>query len=176
LTRCGSSKKREALQLLSAYTQRLPAFECMLCALSSSAPAEQAIASDEHGTVLLNRFAQRRGHLMVLPRSHIEHAHELDWSVYAALQRLAYDASIALQRVLAPLRIWNAVLGSAMPLATSYAHVHIHVLPIYESDDRSRPARVFSWSEGVTIYDDAEAQQLVQQLREAWPTSRASRC
>jgi diadenosine tetraphosphate (Ap4A) HIT family hydrolase len=161
--------KPEALALLAAYKQRLPPFECLLCALASRGPTPDAIVSDVHGIVLLNRFAQRRGHLMVLPRRHVEHVRALDWSSYAALQRLAYDASIALDRVLTPVRVWNAVLGSPAPLPASYSHVHIHVVPIYETDERARPARVFSWSEGVTVYDDAEALALVQQLRGAWP-------
>jgi diadenosine tetraphosphate (Ap4A) HIT family hydrolase len=162
-------EKAEALQLLEAYKQSLPAFDCLPCALSRDAAcATRTIASDDHGVVLLNRFAQRHGHLMVVPRRHVEHVHELPWPAYAALQKLAYDASSALMRVLQPLRIFHAVLGSAAPVAQSYAHLHIHVLPIYEADDRARPARAFSWSEGIVVYEDAEALKLTRQLAAAW--------
>lgn len=168
-------EKPEALQLLDAYRQSLPAFDCLPCALSRDALCEaRTIASDAHGVVLLNRFAQRPGHLMVVPRRHVEHVHELPWPVYAALQRLAYDASIALSQVLQPVRVFNAVLGSAAPVAQSYAHLHIHVLPIYETDERARPSRAFSWSEGIFVYDDAEALELASTLRSAWPKASAS--
>jgi histidine triad (HIT) family protein len=165
--------KPEALQLLAAYKASLPAHDCSLCALAQhDAAASDAIAVRDHGMVLLNRFGQRRGHLMVLPRGHVEHIHQLSWPAYSALQRLAYDAGIALARVLQPARIFNAVLGSGASLETSYAHLHIHVLPIHETDDRARPARVFSWSEGVTVYDDAEAAALAAELRAAWPSGK----
>jgi diadenosine tetraphosphate (Ap4A) HIT family hydrolase len=162
--------KPEALQLLAAYKATLPAHDCALCALARhDATVNDAIAASEHGLVLLNRFGQRRGHLMVLPRRHVEHIHELTWPAYSALQRLAYDAGIAVQRVVQPVRIFNALLGSGASLETSYAHLHIHVLPIHETDERARPARVFSWSEGVVVYEDAEASSLAAELRAAWP-------
>jgi diadenosine tetraphosphate (Ap4A) HIT family hydrolase len=162
--------KPEALELLQAYKRALPQNDCVLCALASGeAAAHDAIAHSEHGLVLLNRFGQRRGHLMVLPRRHVEHVHELEWPAYAGLQRLAYDAGFALQRVLQPLRIFNAVLGSGAAIATSYAHLHIHVVPLHESGDRARPARVFSWSEGVVVYEEEEAVALAAELRAAWP-------
>jgi hypothetical protein len=31
---------------------------------------------------------------------------------------------------------------------------------------------VFSWSEGVTVYDDAEAAALAAELRAAWPSGK----
>jgi diadenosine tetraphosphate (Ap4A) HIT family hydrolase len=94
--------------------------------------------------------------------------HELDWPAYAALQQLAHQAASSLQRVLSPARVFIAVLGCSAPLAASYAHLHVHVIPVYETDDRARPARVLSWSEGVVVYDDAEASALSAQLRADW--------
>ncbi|MDB4990122.1 MAG: hypothetical protein JWN04_5300 [Myxococcaceae bacterium] len=123
-----------------------------------------------HGVVLLNRFAQRRGHLMVWSRAHVEHLHELPWSSYAELQRLVYEANLALQQVLEPLRVYSATLGSASSLPMSYPHLHVHVIPVHESDERARPARVLSWSEGVVLYDADEASALVRELRASWPS------
>jgi len=96
--------------------------------------------------------------------------HELAWPQYAALQWLAYAASYSLEQVLKPERVFSAVLGRANPIATSYPHLHIHVLPIQETDERARPARVFSWSEGIFVYEsEAEADALARELRAAWP-------
>ena len=165
--------KPEALSLLDAWRRSLPDATCLLCALLT-APQHQAhvIAEDDHGVVRLNQFGQRRGHVMVVSRRHVEHAHELSWSAYCALQHLAYDATLALQRVLAPVRVFNAVLGSSSAaLAISYPHLHIHVCPVFETDERARPARVFSWSEGVVIYTADEAHALTSQLRQAFSRS-----
>ena len=60
------------------------------------------------------------------------------------------------------------MLGSPAPVPMSYAHLHVHVVPVTAADERSRPARVFSWSEGVVVYDDIEAVQLAAELRRKW--------
>jgi hypothetical protein len=54
----------------------------------------------------------------------------------------------------------------------SFPHYHLHVIPIYEDDERARPARVLSWTSGVVVYEDDEAASLVSDLVRAWPTPR----
>jgi len=41
-------------------------------------------------------------------------------------------------------------------------------VPVFGEGEAARPARVLSWSEGVTVYDDAEARALVAALRARW--------
>jgi diadenosine tetraphosphate (Ap4A) HIT family hydrolase len=98
----------------------------------------------------------------------VEDTLELGWEAYADLQRLAYEGASALARLLAPARIFIAVLGASAQLPMSFPHFHVHVLPVYDTDERARPAHVFSWSAGVLVYDDAEAHALSDRLREAW--------
>jgi len=162
--------KAEALALLELYRAGVAHGACLPCALIRGKPEGlDLVAEGEHGVVLLNRFAQRRGHLIVWSKRHVEHIHELDRSSYTGLQSLAHDACVALQQALTPLRVFSAVLGSTTPLPNSYAHLHVHVIPVYERDERARPARVLSWSEGIVVYDDAEAAALTRQLRSCWP-------
>jgi diadenosine tetraphosphate (Ap4A) HIT family hydrolase len=139
---------------------------CALVARASS--AAELIHETEHGVVLLDRFGTREGHLLVVSRAHVEDTLNLGFGVYQELQRLAYEGAGVLTRVLAPARVFIAVLGASAALPMSFPHFHIHVLPVYETDERARPAYVFSWSAGVLVYEDAEAQALVQRLRAAW--------
>jgi len=67
--------------------------------------------------------------------------------------------------------VFTATLGAAVELPMTYSHYHMHVIPVYETDERARPARVLSWSEGVVVYDDAEARDMCQRLSECWPKS-----
>lgn len=39
---------------------------------------------------------------------------------------------------------------------------------VYDTDERARPAHVFSWSAGVVVYEDGEAAALAERLRAAW--------
>lgn len=158
--------KETALRLLDEHAHT-HTHACWMCALVQADAAATIVNANDQGIVVLNRFARREGHLMVIAREHVEHGHELAWSTYAELQRLVHDASRALHRAFQPARVFTASLGSPLPLANSFPHFHVHVIPIAEHDDRARPARVFSWTEGVVVYDDAEAAALTQRLRDA---------
>ena len=112
---------------------------------------------------------------MVSPRrcsrhsEHVERASALDWAVYADLQRLVFDATHVVDGFFKPARVFTATLGAAVELPQTYSHYHVHVIPVYETDERARPARVLSWSEGVVVYDDAEAEGICRELSRAWP-------
>jgi diadenosine tetraphosphate (Ap4A) HIT family hydrolase len=142
---------------------------CVMCALANGGASSMLIAESEHGAVLLDRFGCRYGHLMVVAKSHIERASSLDWAVYADLQRLVFDATAVIDARLAPARVFTATLGAAVELPQTYSHYHVHVIPVYETDERARPARVLSWSEGVVVYDEAEADGICRELSQAWP-------
>jgi diadenosine tetraphosphate (Ap4A) HIT family hydrolase len=164
-------EKPEALELLAENRRVLLGDDggCVMCALVRRAPqAAELLAENEHGVALLDRFGSRVGHSIVISKAHLEETTALGWPVYAALQRLAYDASAAIERVLAPARTFVAVLGASEQLPMSFPHFHIHVLPVFERDERARPAHVFSWSSGVLVYADDEARELATRLRAAW--------
>ena len=160
--------KGRALVLLAAHKQRLlgESGDCVMCRLASGGASR--IAESEKAVVLLDRFACRFGHLMVIPRAHVERLSELDYEVFADVQRLTFEAARAIDRCFAPARVFTASLGAAVELPMTYSHYHMHVIPVYETDERARPARVLSWSEGVVVYDDDEARRISEQLRAAW--------
>lgn len=163
--------KGEALEQLELNKQRLlrHADDCIMCALAERRDAELVVLEQRAGTVVLDRFGNRAGHLLVISKRHVEHTTELSWPEYGELQRLAYEACHALSRVLEPKRVFVAALGSSSPLPMTFSHFHLHVVPVREDDERARPAQVFSWTEGVVTYDQAEARKLVSDLQRAWP-------
>lgn len=160
--------KDEALAQLELERERSAAFGgCVMCRLASPEHAGEWIAESTHGVVALDGYGATRGHLLVIARQHVERGSDLEWSVFADLQRLVWQASRALQSELAPARVYVASLGAVRPLPMSFPHHHTHVVPIYETDERARPAHVFSWSSGVVRYGAAEAEQLCARLRGA---------
>lgn len=165
-------EKPEALSLLERNRRELlgDSDGCVMCALVRRASETSDFwAESEHGLVILDRFGSRIGHALVLAREHREDTADLGWPLYSELQRLAYDTSVALKTALSPLRIFVAVLGASAQVPMSFPHFHIHVLPVYESDERARPANVFSWSAGVLVYEDDEARELGRRVKAAWP-------
>jgi histidine triad (HIT) family protein len=162
--------KDAALTQLRAHKQSLLVGrgDCVMCALANGGAQAMLVAESEHGAVLLDRFGCRYGHLLVVGKRHVERASELSWAVYSDLQRLTFDAICVIDACFEPARVFTATLGAAVELPQTYSHYHVHVIPVYETDERARPARVLSWSEGVVVYDDLEAEQICRQLREAW--------
>ena len=163
--------KSEALEQLELNKRQLlrHADECVMCALAERRDAELVVVDHHSGAVVLDRFGNRVGHLLVISKHHVEHATQLSWPEYSALQRLAYEACQALTQVLQPKRVFVAALGSSSPLPMTFSHFHLHVVPVAEEDERARPAQVFSWTEGVVSYDAQQARKLVSDLQRAWP-------
>jgi len=164
--------KDVALSLLAEHRRTLLAGgqSCVMCALAKIED-DGCVARSRHAVVRLDRFACRYGHLMVIPRVHVERMSELDWEVFIDVQRLVFEAARAVETCLKPARVFTATLGAAAELPQTYSHYHVHVIPVAETDERSRPARVLSWSEGVVIYDDDEASRMCRELVASWPRS-----
>jgi diadenosine tetraphosphate (Ap4A) HIT family hydrolase len=69
---------------------------------------------------------------------------------------------------LSPRRIYVAALGSASPLVTSFPHVHFHLVPLADGGEADRPAEVFTWANGILVFDDADEERaLLAKLRAA---------
>src|SRR5947208_3500006 len=87
---------------------------CAMCAMASGHPDDlELLAGNEHAVAVLDRYASRRGHMLVVLRRHAEAVSELSWDEYAATQRLVWEGSRTLDRALAPKRVYAAILGSA---------------------------------------------------------------
>jgi diadenosine tetraphosphate (Ap4A) HIT family hydrolase len=132
---------------------------CRMCALVAEA---EAIATTEHAVAILDRYASRPGHVLVVLRRHAE-----------GLQRLAWEMSRAIDAALAPKRIYVAALGSSEPLITSFPHVHFHLVPLADGGEADRPAEVFTWANGIYVFDDdAEERALLATLKAAHERTR----
>jgi diadenosine tetraphosphate (Ap4A) HIT family hydrolase len=140
-----------------------------MCALAQGRGEPQPLVETDLAVVVLDRFAQRLGHLMVITRRHVEAVSEIDWPLFVHVQQLVFQSRLALDRALQPRQVYAGMFGATIPLPMTFPHCHAHVIPVHESDERARPARVLSWSEGVVVYEDEEAQALRARILESWP-------
>ncbi|MBX3189088.1 MAG: HIT family protein [Labilithrix sp.] len=135
------------------------------------------VREEDHAIVVLDRYASTRGDLLVILREHVERITDLPLATHLEVQRLVFEAHATLEELFAPRRIYSATLGSssepeANPPAMSFPHLHVHVIPVHDDGESARPAAVFSWTAGVWLYDEGEAEQLARELRAAWRSSR----
>lgn len=142
--------------------------QCLMCAIRDRAVGPvYAVHEDEHMLVMLPRYVRRWGHLMIMPKAHVVSYSEVDPAVWLEACRLSLHAARVIEQVQAPRRCYVASTGSsAGELTQTSQHLHVHVIPLYEPDDK--PADIFSWSEGVWVGEPAEWEALRDAYREAW--------
>ncbi|MCB9706957.1 MAG: HIT family protein [Myxococcales bacterium] len=142
---------------------------CLMCAIASREVGELwTIHEDDEALVMLPRYVRRWGHVMVMPRAHVTSFSGVDPALWARCNLLAHQAARMVEAVMQPRRCYVASTGSsAGELTQSSRHLHIHVIPLYEADDR--PSDIFSWQAGVYVGEPAEWAELQRRYRAAWP-------
>jgi diadenosine tetraphosphate (Ap4A) HIT family hydrolase len=141
---------------------------CLMCAVRDDRAGDRwVVAEDAELLLFLPRYVRRWGQLLVVLKSHVTRYHEVDPQLWAHASTWALRAACVVERHMQPLRCYITSTGSAAgELTQSSAHVHIHVIPVYDADDR--PRDVFSWAEGVYVGEPAEWRTLRAAYREQW--------
>lgn len=140
-----------------------------MCATAmDGAAGGEILAANDAAVAVLARYWVRRGHILVVLRRHVESIRALPWEEYASAQRLAWEAARAAESALGAKRVYVAALGAVAPLATTFPHHHVHVVPLYDGGESDKPSRVLTWSEGIGVYEAGEAAEIAAALRRAW--------
>jgi diadenosine tetraphosphate (Ap4A) HIT family hydrolase len=148
---------------LAEVAREMAGAKCAVCrALSTNA----LVAELDDCAAYLNRFPVRWGHVVVVPRRHVESFVEMTDAEHAAAGRLTTSVARAIETTMRPNRVFVAALGSArddLPMTT--AHMHWHVVPV--DDERPRPRDVFTWEHGVMIGDADDWAAVTETIRHA---------
>lgn len=157
--------REEALRRIVDEGGRPP---CLMCAILERRVGEvHVVHEDDEILVMLPRYVRRWGHVMVIPKLHVTTFSGVDARVWSRTTHVAHHAARVVERALRPLRCYMASVGSsAGELVQTSMHLHMHVIPLFQADDR--PADVFSWTEGVLVGEAHEWAELQQRYREVW--------
>jgi diadenosine tetraphosphate (Ap4A) HIT family hydrolase len=157
--------RAEALARIRADVGEAP---CLMCAIRDDRAGDRwLLEEDEDLLVLLPRYVRRWGQILVMPRVHATTFTELDAGLWQRTSAVALRAARVIEEVMRPRRCYLASTGSAAgELLQSSTHVHVHVIPLYEPDDK--PADIFSWEAGVYVGSSDEWRELRDRYRAAW--------
>jgi diadenosine tetraphosphate (Ap4A) HIT family hydrolase len=126
-----------------------------------------AIHEDDEHLVSLPAYVRRWGQVLVTPKAHVTSYTDVDPASWARANALALRAARMVERARKPRRVYLASTGSsAGELVNCSVHLHIHVIPAYEPDDK--PAGVFSWREGIYVAEPPEWEALQREYLAAW--------
>ncbi len=141
---------------------------CLMCAICDRAAGPvHAIFEDDAHLVILPRYVRRWGQVMVIPKLHTTTFAEVDEAAWSTLNALVLGAARAAEKVMQPRRCYLASTGSsAGELVQSSMHLHVHVIPLHEPDDK--PADIFSWTNGVLVAEESEWKDLLRRYQAVW--------
>jgi diadenosine tetraphosphate (Ap4A) HIT family hydrolase len=162
-------------EALAAIARERGDAACLMCAICARAAGDvHAIHEDDRQLVVLPRYVRRWGQIMVIPKAHVTTFDAVDPDLWAETNMLTLRAARVVERVMAPRRCYLASTGSsAGELVQSSTHLHVHVIPLHEPDDK--PADIFSWAGGVLVAEPEEWSALRDRYAAAWQeTSRPS--
>jgi diadenosine tetraphosphate (Ap4A) HIT family hydrolase len=141
---------------------------CLMCAVRDDRAGDRWIVDEDAELLLiLPRYVRRWGQMLVVIKPHVTRYHEVDPSLWARASTWALRAACVVEAHMQPVRCYITSTGSAAgELTQSSAHVHIHVIPLYDADDR--PRDIFSWADGVYVGEPAEWHELQSAYRARW--------
>jgi diadenosine tetraphosphate (Ap4A) HIT family hydrolase len=141
---------------------------CLMCGIvDRKVGAVHVVYEDDTHLVSLPRYVRKWGQVTVTPKAHVTRYTEVEPAVWARTNELAHHVARIVERAREPRRTILASTGSsAGELVNSSVHLHIHVIPLYDSDDR--PADVFSWQEGIYVGEPDEWETLQREYVALW--------
>lgn len=136
---------------------------CLMCAIRDRKVGDtHVVHEDDEMLVILPRYVRRWGHVMIMPKLHVTAFSAIDPASHQRMSSLSLQCARMVERIQKPRRVYVASTGSsAGEITQSSEHLHVHVIPLYDVDDK--PSSIFSWSEGVYVAE-----------RDEWETLRAS--
>jgi histidine triad (HIT) family protein len=110
---------------------------CIFCQIASRRKQEEILYEDDLVVAFLDRFRQPSvgGHILVIPREHVENIWSLPEELCGPLMRVARIASKAVRDTVpcTGVRLWIANGRSA---GQEIMHLHVHVFPCRSAWDR----------------------------------------
>lgn len=157
--------RAEALSRISEDRGDAP---CLMCAIVARKVGHVVVLheDDEH-LVSLPLYVRRWGHVLVTLKPHVTSYTDVDDGAWQRTNTIALRAARAIEKARKPRRIYLASTGSSGgELVNCSEHLHVHVVPLYEKDDR--PADVFSWQAGVYVGELDELEALRDEYLAVW--------
>ncbi len=109
--------------------------ECLFCAIVRGEAVASPVYEDDTTLAFMNLRQGNPGHVLVIPKAHVEMLYELDVGTTASLFQAVVTVARAIRTAFAPngLNIWQSNGESA---GQEIPHVHIHLFPRMVNDHR----------------------------------------
>lgn len=103
--------------------------QCIFCAIIGRAESAFIVYENSHAVVFLDRHPINVGHVLVVPRHHVEAFYGLDEESFIELMLVVKRMASVIEGIYQPEKVGMLVAGFDV------AHAHVHVLPMYDYHD-----------------------------------------
>jgi histidine triad (HIT) family protein len=103
--------------------------DCVFCSIVAGRTTAQVLFEDDGHLAFFPLVHINPGHVLVIPKDHVDYLFDLSPAAYASLWAAAARVAGALRKVTSAKRIGVAVEGF------SVAHAHVHLVPVNGSDE-----------------------------------------
>ena len=122
--------------------------DCIFCKIIAGEIPCHKLAETDQAIAFLDIMPVTRGHLLVIPKQHVEFVHEAEPELTAHMMSLATRLARAVKQAL-NCDGMNLILNCGACAGQVVPHVHLHVVPRYLDDGIHWP-----WPQG-TLTDEA---------------------
>jgi histidine triad (HIT) family protein len=112
--------------------------DCIFCAIVARTAPAQIIDEDEHTLSFMDINPATDGHVLVVPKRHVENIHDIDPDDISAVVRSAKRLADRMRTVLEPAGI-NLIQANGAAAFQTVFHFHMHVVPRYAGDPIKMP-------------------------------------
>jgi histidine triad (HIT) family protein len=98
--------------------------DCIFCKIISKDIPAHIVWEGDHFLAFLDVRPVNPGHLLIIPKEHIENIFDMQDGLYEAMFKTAKALSVPLQKAMNSIRVGMVVEGFGVP------HIHLHLVPI----------------------------------------------
>jgi len=102
---------------------------CTFCAVSGRAVSAFVVYENSHAVVFLDKHPINVGHVLIVPRHHVEAFYELDEESFIGLMLVVKRMAPVIEAIYRPKKVGMLAAGFDV------AHAHLHVLPMHSYHD-----------------------------------------
>ena len=112
--------------------------DCIFCKIVEGSIPSYKVFEDEFCYAFLDIFPANRGHTLVIPKKHVKDIHEADAETYGRVAGAAKSVADLLQAQLGSDGTTVFQMSREAGWQTVF-HLHMHVIPRWESDGLHKP-------------------------------------
>lgn len=107
--------------------------DCIFCRINSGEIPSATIFENDEFRVILDRFPASNGHILIIPKEHVEDIYDLDPLLAARMFEFATRFAGILKKTFGNEGL-NVLQNNGKIAGQTVFHYHLHLIPRYEND------------------------------------------